>query len=734
MAKAKAAVSSGGKAAKKKKWSKGKVKDKAQHAVSLDKPTYDRILKEVPTFKFISQSILIERLKVNGSLARVAIRHLEKEGQIKRIVHHSAQLIYNSGPLYIGIDIGTGSVRAALAQRDGTLLHTSSYEIRTWRSATDHRIFEQSTDDIWGRICAAVKDCLQGAAAQTPGKAESDIAARVKGIGFDATCSLAVTDLDGKGVTVTEGSELGAYGERNIILWADHRAEKEAENINATGSVVLDYVGGRMSLEMEIPKILWLKKRMKSELFSRCQFFDLPDYLTYRATGNTARSCCSLTCKCSYVSVVPKSTSDGTNQSGWDDQFFHTIGLGELVERGYGQIGTANSANGGEILTAGIPVGHGLSKKAAEELGLREGIAAGSGLIDAYAGWLGTVGARCLTSPSSGDSLEPHPSVEESSHRLAVVAGTSSCHIVQSKDGIFVEGIWGPYKDPVFPGWWMNEGGQSATGQLIEHIISTHPAKDTLHGKAKEEGKDIYTVLHDTLEHLRVEKKAETYTELTKDLHLYPDFHGNRSPIADPRMRGSIVGLTLDGSSLSSLALLYHATLTAIALQTRSIVDELNTKGHKIQRLYVSGSQARNGILMRLLADACYNSKSNTPLEGVVISASDAEVDFAKKESRRVGVSAVVLGAAMLGRMAHEVSEQQESLGDERKAEILWNIMTEMTPPGVLIPPSTAQSDGSGVNNGKEKEKRILDAKYQIFLETIEIQKRWREKMDQAAA
>ncbi|PIL36643.1 hypothetical protein GSI_00332 [Ganoderma sinense ZZ0214-1] len=95
MAKAKAApTSGGGKAAKKKKWSKGKVKDKAQHAVVLDKATYDRILKEVPTFRFISQSILIERLKVNGSLARVAIRHLEKEGQIKRIVHHSSQLVY----------------------------------------------------------------------------------------------------------------------------------------------------------------------------------------------------------------------------------------------------------------------------------------------------------------------------------------------------------------------------------------------------------------------------------------------------------------------------------------------------------------------------------------------------------------------------------------------------------------------------------------------------------------
>ncbi|KAG6840639.1 hypothetical protein C0991_005404 [Blastosporella zonata] len=86
--------SSGGKSAKKKKWSKGKVKDKAVHAVSLDKATFDRIMKEVPTFKFISQSILIERLKIGGSLARVAIKHLERDGQIKRIVHSSNQLIY----------------------------------------------------------------------------------------------------------------------------------------------------------------------------------------------------------------------------------------------------------------------------------------------------------------------------------------------------------------------------------------------------------------------------------------------------------------------------------------------------------------------------------------------------------------------------------------------------------------------------------------------------------------
>ncbi|KAF6762435.1 ribitol kinase [Ephemerocybe angulata] len=589
----------------------------------------------------------------------------------------------NSDPLYIGVDIGTGSARAALSRADGTLLYASSYEIRTWRSDTDHRVFEQSTSDIWGRICAAVKDCVKGAAGAN---SESDIASRVHGIGFDATCSLA-------SIAVTDGSGLGVVGERNL--------EKEAEEINATGSTVLDYVGGndeQLINGMEIPKILWLKRHMKPEL----------------ATGSTARSCCSLTCKCSYVSVIPKPTRDGTSGTGgWDDKFFHTIGLGELVERGYGQIGATNGVNAEKVLTAGIPVGRGLSKKAAEELGLLEGTPVGSGLSmrvlelnwdvdDSYAGWLGTVGARCLV--GGGSELEAHPSVEESGHRLAVVAGTSTCHIVQN---------------PVFPGWWMNEGGQSATGQLIEHMISTHPAKDALYKKAKEEGKNIYTVLHDTLERLRVEQKVASYTELTKDLHIYPDFHGNRSPIADPRMRGSIIGLTLDRSSLSSLALLYHATLTAIALQTRSIVDTLNGKGHSIKRLYVSGSQAQNSILMQLLADACYTGEAGAGgngLEGVV----KRDVGGEGRRDKRVGVSAVVLGAAMLGRMAHVLRLRVMRW----KAEILWDIMTEMTPPGVLVPPATA---GSGEVS---LEKKILDAKYEIFLETVEIQKRWRDKMD----
>ena len=70
----------------------------------------------------------------------------------------------------------------------------------------------------------------------------------IKGIGFDATCSLAVTDTEGNPVVVTAGDSLGSIGERNVILWADHRAEEEADLINKSGSKVLDYVGGTMSV------------------------------------------------------------------------------------------------------------------------------------------------------------------------------------------------------------------------------------------------------------------------------------------------------------------------------------------------------------------------------------------------------------------------------------------------------------------------------------------------------
>lgn len=148
-------------------------------------------------------------------------------------------------PLYIGIDVGTGSVRAALVSHSGPIVASSTKETKTFRADHDHRIFEQSSNDIWDSICACIRNVLGG------GGGEHIDPGRVKGISFDATCSLAVTDLQGNSITVTKGDGLGKAGDRNVILWADHRAEEEAKLINSTGSVVLDYVGGTMSVSIQ---------------------------------------------------------------------------------------------------------------------------------------------------------------------------------------------------------------------------------------------------------------------------------------------------------------------------------------------------------------------------------------------------------------------------------------------------------------------------------------------------
>lgn len=585
---------------------------------------------------------------------------------------------------------------------------------------SDSRIFEQSTTNIWDSIKQAIKDVIFASKVD---------AKEIKGIGFDATCSLAVTDAKGQPIAVTPAPE-GKFegGERNIILWADHRAEDEAKLINKTGNKVLNYVGGTMSLEMEIPKVLWLKNHMPAEVFQKCMFFDLPDYLTYRATGSLARSNCSLVCKCSYV---PPGV-DGS-ELGWQPDFFKQIGLDDMVRNDFEQLGGIPGKNG-MVLTAGQPVGNGLAADVAAELGLEPGTAVGSGLIDAYAGWVGTVAAPATNAVNEASN---HPDLISSQHRLAAIAGTSTCYCVQSPNGILVDGVWGPYKHAVFPGLWMNEGGQSSTGQLIDFVIDTHPAASRLREVVAESNRNTFLVLHDRLDQLTAEKRLSHTSHLTKDLFIYPDFHGNRSPLADSSMRGMITGLKLD-RSLTDLCLRYYATLEAIALQTRHILEEMNGKGHKIDSIYMSGGHVKNPVFMQLIADVC----------GVPV-----QLPFSSSAS-------VVAGSAILGRFAAEVKDpiaagahgqhapkHATAITNQTIAETasfahsshLWDLMVRMTKPGTLVFPSQDKGLKALLNvKYKVRYRRSYPVRLpvtytngfgvsalQIFRESITVQRKW---------
>jgi ribulose kinase len=76
---------------------------------------------------------------------------------------------------------------------------------------------------------------------------------------------------------------------QNVILWMDHRAQEEADFVNSTGHDILQYVGGKVSLEMQTPKMLWLRKNLPTSWNSAALLFDLPDFLTWKATESESR-------------------------------------------------------------------------------------------------------------------------------------------------------------------------------------------------------------------------------------------------------------------------------------------------------------------------------------------------------------------------------------------------------------------------------------------------------------
>jgi FGGY-family pentulose kinase len=468
-------------------------------------------------------------------------------------------------PLFLGIDVGTGSARAGLFTATGRMLGSASQSIRMWKPAPDY--VEQSSDDIWAACGRATRLALKQAGAS---------ATQIAGIGFDATCSLVCLDANDRPVTVSPTGRAA----QNVIVWMDHRAIPQADRINRTKHPVLRYVGGVISPEMETPKLLWLKENLPATWQRTARFLDLPDFLTYRATSDDTRSLCTTVCKWTYLG------HKGTAGDGWDESYFRQIGLGDLAQEKFVRIGQ-------KIRPMGEALGRGLTASAARELGLGPGIPVGVSIIDAHAGGLGLLGAPVTGKKPTPASLE---------RRLALIGGTSSCHMAVSANPRFIAGIWGPYFSAMIPGLWLTEGGQSATGALIDHVIFSHAAAAPLQAEAKKSGHTIYELLNTRLDSLAKARGVRFPGELTRDLHVQPDFHGNRSPRANPTLKGTITGLSLSATA-DDLALQYLAAVQAVAYGTRHILEEMNKKGYRIDTLLACGGGTKNPVFLREHAD-----------------------------------------------------------------------------------------------------------------------------------
>ncbi len=472
---------------------------------------------------------------------------------------------------YIGCDVGTGSARAGIFDETGRMLAMETHNIKMWKPKTD--FVEQSSQDIWQACCISIKRAVQ----------EAEISPdQVKGIGFDATCSLVVLGEDDKPVTISPSDE----EEQNVIVWMDHRSKQEAEEINEKGHEVLKYVGGTISPEMETPKLLWLKRNKPETWDKATKFFDLPDFLVYKATGKDVRSVCSTTCKWTYLAHEDGGSSEGVGR--WEDSYFNEIGLGDVADEEYSRIGQT-------IKPVGESVSSGLTSDAAEQMGLNTDTSVSVSIIDAHAGGLGLLAMDV-------DGVEKEDIDLES--RMALIGGTSSCHMAVSEEPQFIKGVWGPYYSAMIPDMWLTEGGQSATGALVDHVIFSSDKSIELGKEAARENKTVYELLNDRLYVLKEENKLSDVGLLTKDLHVLPYFHGNRSPRANPSLRGSISGLKLS-STVDDLALKYLATIQAIAYGTRHIIETLNEEGYSINKIMATGGGTKNELFLKEHADIC---------------------------------------------------------------------------------------------------------------------------------
>ena len=514
--------------------------------------------------------------------------------------------IGSGGRFVVGVDVGTGSARAGVFSLSGERRGLAVHPIQMFRPRPDYA--EHSSGDIWDAVGRATREAV----AQSGAAPEA-----IVGIGFDATCSLVLLNENDRPVTVSPD---GNDDSHNVIVWMDHRATEEADAINAGGHDVLRYVGGRISPEMEPPKLQWLKRHRPDSWARAAKFLDLADFLTYQATGCDVRSLCTTVCKWTYLG----------HENRWDESFWAALDLSDVLEdsRGRKRAGTA-------IRPPGERVGP-LTPTAAQHLGLSPDCQVGVGIIDAHAGGVGLLGAAW----QGRDDTDP--AVLESV--LALIGGTSNCHMAASRAPVFVPGVWGPYFGAMVPGTWLTEGGQSAAGALIDHVIENHAAHPALSGAAQDKKTTVYALLNERIQALADQRHLAHPAYLTRDLHVL-DYHlGNRSPFADPHARGVMDGLSLDQGA-DDLALRYLATVQAVAYGTRAIVEALNASGFAITALLATGGGTKNPLWLREHADACQTTLT------------------LGREPESVLLGAAILGAAAAGNTYPDVLSAMKAMG-----------------------------------------------------------------------
>ncbi|HET7124490.1 MAG TPA: FGGY-family carbohydrate kinase, partial [Bradyrhizobium sp.] len=238
--------------------------------------------------------------------------------------------------------------------------------------------------------------------------------------------------------------------------------------------------------------------------------------------------------------------------------------------------------------------------------------------------------------------------------RLAYIMGTSACIMATTSEPCFVPGVWGPYFSGMVPGYWLNEGGQSAAGAAIDHLVSSHPAYNEAIAAAHGQGVGILEFLE-----RRIVSRSKSTGEaalFARDIHVLPEFLGNRSPFADPDSRAIVAGMDLD-VDIGSIERLFVGGLCGLAYGLADVVEALRSHGVNSDLMVISGGAGRSPLVRQIMADTT----------GLTVAAPETQ-------------EPVLLGAAMLGAVAGNV---YGSIGEAMASMSAIGCLSEKTAPGV---------------------------------------------------
>ena len=448
----------------------------------------------------------------------------------------------------------------------------------------------------------------------------------VIGIGVDFTsCTMLPCKRDGTPLCLLDPfkNEPLAWAK----LWKHHGAKTQTQRINRTAQERkepwLARYGGTIGIEWFFPKTLETLEHAPHIYHTAELFIEAGDWLVWQLTSGPFPYC--------DVAKLARSTCQAGYKAQWNAKDgFPSRDYFAAVHPKFADVVAQKMS--GELRAPGRAAGT-LSPRSAALLGLREGVAISTAIIDAHAG----VPGAGVASPST----------------MVMVMGTSSCHMLNSRIEQLAPGIAGVVEDGILPGYFGYETGQASVGDAFAWLV------------------DTFKLSHDALS-----REAAALPPGSRGVLAIDWFNGCRTPLMDASLGGAFVGLTL----ATMPAQLYRALMEATAFGARWIVESLRDSGVPVRRFVASGGlPARSPLLMQIYADVLN--------EKITLAESDHSCALGAAILGCLAAGPDVTGYSQMSQAIHAMARQREDvvyrpdLAARREYESIYHLYRSLTDP-----------------------------------------------------